>query len=89
MPTIERMKAYQAPDGTTYEAPSIEVTLFSTPDGASFRSLDAAFSHVVCAWCSENLQWMPAAHARIIDLDREQLIALAHFILSLQPNEAK
>ena len=87
MPTIERMKAYQAPDGTTYEAPSIEVTLFSTPDGASFRSLDEAFIHVVCTWCSKNYPWAPGNRTRIVDLDHGQLVA--HFILSLQSDEAK
>ena len=84
MTTIERVKVYIAPDGTIYDAPPVEIELFRTPDGDRYRDFEAAFRNVVGAWCDMNAPGLNATCA-----NRQDLIALAHFVLSLQPDEAQ
>jgi hypothetical protein len=83
MTTIERAKAYIAPDGTIYDAPTFEAEVFRVND-ETFPTFDKAFNYAVDVWC--------ASHVSDLDLfrvGRKDLIALAHFILSLQSDEAK
>ena len=83
MTTIERAKAYIAPDGTIYDAPTFEAEVFRVDDEA-FPTFDEAFSYAVGAWCTSHV-----AELDMFRVERKDLVALAHFILSLQPDEAK
>ena len=83
MTTIERVKAYIAPDGTIYDAPTFEAEVFRVDD-EMFLTFDKAFNYAVDKWS--------ASHIPDLDLfrvGRKDFVALAHFILSLQPDEAK
>ena len=84
MTTIERVKAYIAPDGTIYNAPTVEIELFQAPNGERYLNFEGAFRNVVDAWCAANVPGLKTTCA-----NRQDLIALAHFILSLQPDEAQ
>ena len=80
---IERAKAYIASDGTIYDAPTFEAEVFRV-NNETLPTFDKAFNYAVDVWC--------ASHVPDLDLfriRRKDLIALAHFILSLQPDEAK
>ena len=83
MSIIERAKAYIAPDGTIYDAPTFEAEVFRVND-ETFHTFDEAFSYAVDAWCTSHV-----AELNLFRVGRKGLVALAHFILSLQPNEAK
>ena len=84
MSMIKRVKAYIASDGTIYDAPTIEIEVFRTPDGERYRNFEGAFRNVVNAWCAMNVPGLNTTCA-----NRQDLIALAHFVLSLQPDEAE
>ena len=83
MPTIERVKAYIAPDGTIYDAPTFEAEVFRVND-ETFHIYEGAFRNAVDTWCSMNVPGLKTTCA-----NRQDLVALAHFILSLQPDEAQ
>ena len=84
MPMIERVTAYIAPDGSIYDTPTAEIELFRTPDGERYCNFEGAFRNVVDAWCATNVPGLKTTCA-----NRQDLIALAHFVLSLQPDEVE